>query len=140
MFQLNSKCPAIASFDDNNGMALRSKLIGGGKPCRSRGDNGNLLPGSRGWLDRPDPAFVEGPVDYTELRTEFIGLIYEGLLDAIAGLKIVIANLVENRTDILQSFYVTNADAVAIGVLMLVIGAAIGMLGSAIGLRRFLEA
>lgn len=25
--------------------------------------------------------FVEGPVDYTELRTEFIGLIYEGLLD-----------------------------------------------------------
>lgn len=24
---------------------------------------------------------VEGPVDYTELRTEFIGLIYEGLLD-----------------------------------------------------------
>lgn len=25
--------------------------------------------------------YVEGPVDYTELRTEFIGLIYEGLLD-----------------------------------------------------------
>ncbi|HEY7425418.1 MAG TPA: hypothetical protein VH682_14400, partial [Gemmataceae bacterium] len=25
--------------------------------------------------------FVEGPVDYTNLRTEFIGLIYEGLLD-----------------------------------------------------------
>src|SRR5262249_24845079 len=25
--------------------------------------------------------FVEGPVDYTDLRTEFIGLIYEGLLD-----------------------------------------------------------
>jgi len=58
----------------------------------------------------------------------------------LAGLKIVIANLVENRTDILQSFYVTNADAFAIGLLMLVIGAAIGMLGSAIGLRRFLEA
>src|SRR5207302_8151323 len=29
--------------------------------------------------------FVEGPVDYTDLRTEFIGLIYEGLLDY--GLK-----------------------------------------------------
>ena len=26
-------------------------------------------------------SFVEGPVDYTDLRTEFIGLIYEGLLD-----------------------------------------------------------
>ena len=25
--------------------------------------------------------FVEGPVDYTDLRTEFIGLMYEGLLD-----------------------------------------------------------
>jgi len=25
--------------------------------------------------------FVEGPVDYTQLRTEFIGLIYQGLLD-----------------------------------------------------------
>jgi hypothetical protein len=25
--------------------------------------------------------FVDGPVDYTDLRTEFIGLIYEGLLD-----------------------------------------------------------
>ncbi len=25
--------------------------------------------------------YVEGPVDYTDLRTEFIGLIYEGLLD-----------------------------------------------------------
>ena len=24
---------------------------------------------------------MEGPVDYTDLRTEFIGLIYEGLLD-----------------------------------------------------------
>lgn len=56
------------------------------------------------------------------------------------GLKAVIANLVENRTDILQSFYVTNADAFTIGLLMLVIGAGIGMLGSAIGLRRFLEA
>ncbi|MCA9137173.1 MAG: hypothetical protein KDB00_10450 [Planctomycetales bacterium] len=26
-------------------------------------------------------SYVEGPVDYTDLRTEFIGLIYEGLLD-----------------------------------------------------------
>jgi cell division transport system permease protein len=55
------------------------------------------------------------------------------------GLKVVIANLVKNRTDILQSFYVTNADAVTIGILVLFIGAGIGMIGSAIGLRRFLE-
>jgi cell division transport system permease protein len=56
------------------------------------------------------------------------------------GLKVVIANLVKNRTDILQSFYVTNSDAIRIGILVLFIGAAIGTVGSAIGLRRFLEA
>jgi cell division transport system permease protein len=55
------------------------------------------------------------------------------------GLKVVIANLVEGRRDILQSFYVTNADAITIGILVLFIGATIGMIGSAIGLRRFLE-
>ena len=55
------------------------------------------------------------------------------------GLKVVIANLVKNRTDILQSFYVTNSDAIRIGILVLFIGAAIGTVGSAIGLRRFLE-
>jgi cell division protein FtsX len=47
---------------------------------------------------------------------------------------------VKNRTDILQSFYVTNSDAIRIGILVLFIGAAIGTVGSAIGLRRFLEA
>ena len=36
-----------------------------------------LLPVMRGHAK----TFVEGPVDYTDLRTEFIGLIYEGLLD-----------------------------------------------------------
>ncbi len=36
-----------------------------------------LLPVIRGRAK----TFVEGPVDYTDLRTEFIGLIYEGLLD-----------------------------------------------------------
>ena len=34
-------------------------------------------PSSRG----RSKTYVEGPVDYTDLRTEFIGLIYEGLLD-----------------------------------------------------------
>ncbi len=36
-----------------------------------------LLPVLRGKAK----TFVEGPVDYTDLRSEFIGLIYEGLLD-----------------------------------------------------------
>ncbi len=33
------------------------------------------------WCRGQQKTFVEGPVDYTDLRTEFIGLIYEGLLD-----------------------------------------------------------
>jgi cell division protein FtsX len=46
---------------------------------------------------------------------------------------------VRHRHDLLQSFYVTNGDAFGIGILVLIIGAAIGIVGSAIGLRRFLE-
>jgi hypothetical protein len=40
-----------------------------------------LLRGPLPVLRGRSKTFVEGPVDYTELRTEFIGLIYEGLLD-----------------------------------------------------------
>jgi len=40
-----------------------------------------LLRGPLPVLRGKTKTYVEGPVDYTELRTEFIGLIYEGLLD-----------------------------------------------------------
>ncbi len=40
-----------------------------------------LLRGPLPVLRGRSKTFVEGPVDYTDLRTEFIGLIYEGLLD-----------------------------------------------------------
>ena len=40
-----------------------------------------LLRGHLPVLRGRQKTFVEGPVDYTDLRTEFIGLIYEGLLD-----------------------------------------------------------
>jgi hypothetical protein len=40
-----------------------------------------LLRGPLPVLRGRQKTFVEGPVDYTDLRTEFIGLIYEGLLD-----------------------------------------------------------
>jgi len=40
-----------------------------------------LLRGPLPVLRGRSKTYVEGPVDYTELRTEFIGLIYEGLLD-----------------------------------------------------------
>jgi hypothetical protein len=40
-----------------------------------------LLRGPLPVIKGKSKTFVDGPVDYTELRTEFIGLIYEGLLD-----------------------------------------------------------
>jgi cell division protein FtsX len=39
-----------------------------------------------------------------------------------------------------RGFYLTNADAFGIGLIVLFIGALIGIVGSTIGLRRFLEA
>ncbi|MFO0904269.1 MAG: hypothetical protein U0939_14800 [Pirellulales bacterium] len=40
-----------------------------------------LLRGPLPVIKGKSKTYVEGPVDYTDLRTEFIGLIYEGLLD-----------------------------------------------------------
>jgi hypothetical protein len=40
-----------------------------------------LLRGPLPVIKGKSKSYVEGPVDYTDLRTEFIGLIYEGLLD-----------------------------------------------------------
>jgi hypothetical protein len=40
-----------------------------------------LLRGPLPVIKGTQKTFVDGPVDYTDLRTEFIGLIYEGLLD-----------------------------------------------------------
>jgi len=55
-------------------------------------------------------------------------------------LKIVISNLLSNQHTLLSTFRVTSADAIGIGILILVIGAGIGVIGSIVGLRRFLEA
>jgi cell division transport system permease protein len=56
-------------------------------------------------------------------------------------LKIVITNLLGNhQQNLFSTFRVTSADALGIGILILLIGAAIGVIGSIVGLRRFLEA
>jgi len=55
------------------------------------------------------------------------------------ALKIIIANLLRHQQNLLSTFRVTSADAIGIGMLVLLIGAAIGVIGSTIGLRRFLE-
>jgi cell division transport system permease protein len=58
-------------------------------------------------------------------------------------LKSVLVDLTTNpnrgKTGLFTGFYVTNGDAVTIGFVVLLIGAAIGVVGSTIGLRRFLE-
>jgi cell division transport system permease protein len=73
----------------------------------------------------------------------------EGLVQGVIGagfafgfiylLKVVVTNLLRDKDNLLQTFYLTNMDALGIGVFVVLIGAAIGAFGSAIGLRRFLE-
>jgi len=55
-------------------------------------------------------------------------------------LKVVVADFVEGASRLWQGFYVTNADVIGIGLFVLVIGGGVGVLGSIIGLRRFLDA
>jgi cell division transport system permease protein len=58
----------------------------------------------------------------------------------IYGLRIILTDVVERSKNLFQAFYVTGGDAVAIGVVIVLVGAGVGAIGSAIGLRRFLEA
>ena len=74
----------------------------------------------------------------------------EGFVQGIVGagfafgivfvLKVVISDFVHpSQANLLSTFRVTDQDAFGIGILILFIGALIGTLGSAIGLRRFLD-
>jgi cell division transport system permease protein len=90
------------------------------------------LVGASNWFVRI-PFMAEGLVQ---------GAIGAGLaFGVIFGFKVVLSNFVQNRGAALwRGFYLLNSDALKIGFLVLIIGAIIGMLGSAIGLRRFLDA
>jgi cell division transport system permease protein len=56
------------------------------------------------------------------------------------GLKILIMNVTDRGGDnLFSTFRVTNTDALGIAVVVILVGAIIGTLGSAIGLRRFLD-
>jgi cell division transport system permease protein len=58
---------------------------------------------------------------------------------AVYGLKEVISNAIARNSDFSRGFYVANTDAYTIGLYVLILGAGIGVIGSIVGLRRFLE-
>src|SRR3954469_9578060 len=58
---------------------------------------------------------------------------------AVYGLKEVISNAIARNSDFSKGFYVANSDAYTIGLIVIVLGAGIGVIGSIVGLRRFLE-
>jgi cell division transport system permease protein len=90
------------------------------------------LVGASNWFVRI-PFMAEGLVQ---------GAIGAGLaFGLVFGLKVVLGRFVEDRGAALwRGFYLVNGDALQIGLIVLFVGAAIGMAGSWIGLRRFLEA
>jgi cell division transport system permease protein len=89
------------------------------------------LVGASNWFVRV-PFMAEGLVQGAIGAGFAFGLVW--------ALKIIISNLLSNQRTLLSTFRVTSSDAVGIGVLVLIIGAGIGVIGSIVGLRRFLEA
>jgi cell division transport system permease protein len=88
------------------------------------------LVGASNWFVRI-PFMAEGFVQGAIGAGFAFGLIW--------ALKVIISNLLRHQQKLLSTFFVTSADAIGIGMLVLLIGAAIGVVGSIIGLRRFLE-
>jgi cell division transport system permease protein len=88
------------------------------------------LVGATNWFIRV-PFMFEGLVQ---------GAIGAGL--AFAGvytLRLILSGVVDRSKNLFQAFYVTGNDAVSIGLVIVAVGASVGAIGSAIGLRRFLE-
>ena len=88
------------------------------------------LVGASNWFVRV-PFMAEGLVQGAIGAGFAFGLVW--------ALKIIIANLLSNQHTLLSTFRVTSADAFGIGMIVLAIGAGIGVIGSIVGLRRFLE-
>jgi len=88
------------------------------------------LVGASNWFVRV-PFLAEGFVQ---------GAIGAGL--AFGGVYLLeswLGGVLSRSKNLFSTFYLTHADAVSIGIIVLVIGIAIGTIGSMIGIRRFLE-
>jgi cell division transport system permease protein len=89
------------------------------------------LVGASNWFVRV-PFMAEGLVQGAIGAGFAFGLVY--------FLKWLITKLLKNQHTLLQPFYASSHDVFVIGSWVLLIGAVIGVAGSMIGLRRFLEA
>jgi cell division transport system permease protein len=89
------------------------------------------LVGASNWFVRV-PFMAEGLVQGSIGAGFAFGLVY--------FLKWVITRLLKHQHNLLQPFYASSHDVFVIGSWVLLIGAVIGVAGSMIGLRRFLEA
>ena len=88
------------------------------------------LVGATNWFIRV-PFMLEGLIQ---------GAVGAGLaFGAVYVLQNILSDLVSRSEGIFQSFFVTTGDAIGIGLMVLAIGAFVGVVGSAIGLRRFLD-
>ncbi|HZJ27608.1 MAG TPA: permease-like cell division protein FtsX [Acidimicrobiia bacterium] len=88
------------------------------------------LVGASNWFVRV-PFMAEGLVQ---------GLLGAGLaFGGVYTLKVLLAGLLENPADFFEGWYVTSGDAGGIGIVVLLLGAAIGLVGSLVGLRRFVR-
>jgi cell division transport system permease protein len=88
------------------------------------------LVGASNWFVRV-PFMAEGLVQ---------GLLGAGL--AFCGiylLKVLLSELLAHPAQFFQGWYVTSGDAGSIGFVVLLLGAAIGLAGSLVGLRRFVR-
>ena len=78
------------------------------------------------------PFMAEGLVQGAIGAGFAVGLVY--------FLKWIITKLLAHQHNLLQPFYASSHDVFVIGTLVIAIGAGIGVMGSMIGLRRFLDA
>ncbi len=77
-----------------------------------------------------------------------IPFMLEGLVQGAVGAGLAVGGMfvlqrlfgsIENREGFFEGFYVTTSNAGSIGIIVLVLGGLIGVVGSTIGLRRFLR-
>lgn len=88
------------------------------------------LVGASNWFVRV-PFMAEGLVQ---------GLLGAGLaFGGVFILEVLLAGMLENAAGFFEGWYITTGDAFGIGIIVMLLGAGIGLVGSTVGLRRFVK-